>query len=312
MRLFTKLTILIGIFLYFSTVVNAECIGVVTAGGGSDYWERVLKGAWQAGEELGITVYVRGPVDAANEYGQKKIIDSMIKKGCSGLVLAPNSVKRKKDVALLSAQGIPTVYIDRDIGGERISVIKTNSFLAGELAGRQMAKALKGKGRVAVFREILGAEPTVYRENGFIKAAVRGGLDVVSDESVGTMIGEVRENVAKFLQKGIKIDGIFTPNESTTIGTAVTLKRFNLAGKIVHIGFDSSEFIINSLKSNQLYGFILQNPYEMGYQGVHTIYRAMKGKSIKTIIETEVVFVNRDNIDTNRIKKMMTFDPSHK
>lgn len=301
--------ILIVMFLLSGITVNAECIGLVTAGGGLDYWGDVKKGAKKAGKELGIKVHVRGAVDEANEQAQYMLINMMIKKkGCRGLILAANSEDRKKDVAQLKSLGIPTVYIDRDIGGERICVIKTNSFHAGELAGREMAKALRGKGKVAIFRERKKAEPTTSRENGFIKAAVKGGLDVVVDEVVGTMVGEVRTKVSKILRRTKHLDGIFTPNESTTIGTIATLKKFKLAGKVVHIGFDSTKFIIEALRCNQLYGIILQNPYEMGYQGVYTIYRAMKGKSIKTDIETKVVFVNRDNLNNAKIKEMIGLD----
>lgn len=309
MKFITQKAVLTAIVLLYGTIANAECIGLVTAGGGHAYWEQVERGANQAVKELGVTLHTRGAVDSANEQAQHVLIDKFInREGCRGLVLAANSVDKKKVVAQLKAQGVPTVYIDRDIGGERISVIKTNSFSAGELAGEEMAKALKGRGKVAVFRERENREPTTARENGFIKAANKGGLEVVVDVVVGSMVGQVRINVFDILQNTTNLDGIFTPNESTTTGTLATLKRVKLAGKIIHIGFDSNEYIVKSVQYDQLYGFILQSPYEIGYQGVHTVYRAMKGQSIKTDIETGVVFVDRDNINTTKIKKKLGLD----
>lgn len=132
----------------------AQCIAVITAGGGQTFWRDVREGAVQAGKELEIKVYVRGAIDESNIQGQKHLINTLMRQGCQGLVLAPNAKERKKDVAQLKHQGIPTVtvYVDRDIGGDRISVIKTDNFAAGELAGREMVKALKGK--VAVFRSL--------------------------------------------------------------------------------------------------------------------------------------------------------------
>jgi ribose transport system substrate-binding protein len=220
-------------------------------------------------------------------------------------VLAPNTEERKRDVAQLKAQGIKTVYIDRDMGGERISVIKTNNSSEGESAGRKMVKALKGKGRVAVLRFNRDVTTTTSRANAFIKEAVKGGLEIVVDEYLGTMVGDARRKAVKILTKAGNIDGIFTPNESTTMGTIASLRALNMAGKVIHIGFDSSEFMIKALKSNDMYGFVVQRPFEMGYQGVHTVYQAMQGKSVKNQIDTGVVFVNRENLTNTKIKEML-------
>ena len=292
-------------FFCFESSAWAECVGVVTAGGGQRFWGDVIKGANQAGKELGIEIHARGAVDEANVEGQRYIIESTMKFGCEGLVLAPNSKDRIKDVAQLKAQGIPTVFIDRDIGGDRISVIKTENFSAGEKAGIEMAKALGGKGKIALLRFNEDVVSTTARENGFIKGATGGGLEIVVDQYIGTMVGEARTEAYRIL-KGLKrIDGIFTPNESTSLGVIKALERLNKAGNVVHIGFDSHKVMIESLKSQHIYGFIVQSPFQMGYQGVHTVYRAMHGKDIKQEVYTDVVFINRENINHKEIRRML-------
>ena len=305
MKLLIKIIIIAGMFFCFESSAWAECVGVVTAGGGQRFWGDVIKGANQAGKELGIEIHARGAVDEANVEGQRYIIESTMKFGCEGLVLAPNSKDRIKDVAQLKAQGIPTVFIDRDIGGDRISVIKTENFSAGEKAGIEMAKALGGKGKIALLRFNEDVVSTTARENGFIKGATGGGLEIVVDQYIGTMVGEARTEAYRIL-KGLKrIDGIFTPNESTSLGVIKALERLNKAGNVVHIGFDSHKVMIESLKSQHIYGFIVQSPFQMGYQGVHTVYRAMHGKDIKQEVYTDVVFINRENINHKEIRRML-------
>ena len=304
-KLLNKIIIIAAIFFCFESSATAECVGVVTAGGGKGFWGDVIKGANQAGKELGIEIYARGAVDEANLEGQRYIIESTIKFGCKGLVLAPNSKDRKKDVAQLKAQGIPTVFIDRDIGGDRISVIKTDNFSAGEKAGIEMAKALRGKGKIALLRFKKNLFTTTARENGFIKGATSGGLEIVVDQYLGTRVGEARSEAYRIL-KGLKrIDGIFTPNESTSLGVIKALERLNKAGKVVHIGFDAHKIMIESLKSQHIYGFIVQRPFQMGYQGVHTVYRAMHGKSVKQEVNTDVVFITSEHINHTEIKIML-------
>ncbi|MBT3257602.1 MAG: substrate-binding domain-containing protein [Deltaproteobacteria bacterium] len=304
-KLLSKMIIIAGMFFCFGSYATAECIGVVTAGGGQGFWGDVIKGANQAGKELGIEIHARGAVDEANVEGQRYIIESTMKFGCKGLVLAPNSKDRKKDVAQLKAQGIPTVFIDRDIGGDRISIIKTENFSAGEKAGIEMAKALGGKGKIAILRFNEDVASTTARENGFIKGASSGGLEIVVDQYIGTMVGEARSEAYRILKISKRIDGIFTPNESTSLGVIKALERLNKAGKVVHIGFDAHRIMIESIKSKHIYGFIVQRPFQMGYQGVHTVYRAIHGKDIKQKVNTDVVFIGRENINQTEIRKIL-------
>jgi ribose transport system substrate-binding protein len=119
------------------------------------------------------------------------------------------------------------------------------------------------------------------------------------------MVGEARSEAYRILKASKGIDGIFTPNESTSLGAIKALERLNKAGKVVHIGFDAHKIMIESLNSQHIYGFIVQRPFQMGYQGVHTVYRAMHGKDVKQEVNTGVVFINRKNINHAKIRKML-------
>ena len=48
------------------------------------------------------------------------------------------------------------------------------------------------------------------------------------------------------------IDGIFSPNESTTFGMLRALQDGGFAGKVRFVGFDSSEKLVEALKSGQI------------------------------------------------------------
>ena len=302
---FLNIIILTLLFLNISPSAAAECIGVVTAGGGQGFWRSVIKGANQAGKELDVKIYARGAIDESNEQGQRHIIESIIKHGCTGLVLAPNSNDQNKIVSQLKKQGIPTVFIDRDIGGERISVIKTENFVAGEKAASEMVKALHGKGKIALLRMHENVLATTAREEGFIKVASSEGLAIVVDQYIGTRIGEARNNAYQILKKSPDIDGIFTANESTSIAVIKALEQLNRSGKVLHIGFDAANIMVKALKSNRIYGFITQKPFQMGYLGVYTMHNVLQGKAVKQEIDTGVVFINRENINHTEIKRML-------
>lgn len=276
-----------------------ECIGVVPAGGGYAFWKSVEAGARQAGKELNAEIYFRGPADEADIYAQAAIIDSVPEQPCNGLVLAPNARERASQVAALKAMGIPTVYIDRDPGGaDVIGVVATDNVSAGRLAGEQMAKALGGHGNVALLRLKRGTVSTDDRERGFLEGATKGGLVVVLDAYLGTKVGDARTNARKELEayRG-QIDGIFTPNEFTTMATLVVLQEMNRAGKAVHIGFDINERLANAVRTGEIAGLVVQRPFDMGYQGVLMVYRKIHGLPIHTrIIDTGAEFVTKANL----------------
>ena len=286
----------------------ASCIGVVTAGGGAGFWREVQQGAQQAAKDLNIKVIVRGPIDEINSKGQSSVIKSVIQWGCLGLVLAPNSMDRKDDVNALMKKGIPTVYIDRDVGGERISVIKTQNYQAGILAGIKMAKALNGQGNIALLRMAKEVITTTHRENGFIKGATGGGLKIAFEGYVGTTIGKARTNIQEMLSSLEGINGIFTPNESTTLSAIKALQTLPQHAGALHIGFDAHDLILESVLNKSMYGFIAQKPFLMGYKGVVTAHKAMQGKVVQRLINTDTIFVSDENIHLQGIKSLLGID----
>jgi ribose transport system substrate-binding protein len=298
--------IFVGLILFnISSPVVGKCIAVVTAGGGQNFWNSVIEGANQAGRELSIKIYARGAVDENNEEGQRKIINAAIKSGCTGLVLAPNSENQREIVDRLKTQGIPTVFIDRDIHSESISVIKTENFTAGKKAALEMAKALDRKGKIVVLRTNKNVKTTTARENGFIQEATAQGLEIIIDQYIGTRIGEERKNAYKILKNAEHVDGIFTPNEASTMAVIKVIEQLNKPHKIIHIGFDAPKLVIDALKSNHIYGFMVQDPFQIGYLGIYTVNDALLGKVVEKKVNTEAVFINQENINTVEIQKLL-------
>lgn len=308
MRAFTAFILWVGIGLLSPVTVMANCIGVVTAGGGTGFWGDVEKGAKLAGRELGIPVHVRGAIEELNHEGQRSIIDFMVLNGCGGLVIAPTTAERTADVLRLKIGGIPTVYIDRDIGGSPVSVIKTNNLEAGQLAAAEMLKVLNGTGRIAVLRQNKNVTTTKQREDAFVKAAIKGGLKIVLDDYIGADVGGARVHAFNLLSKEANIDGIFTPNESTSLGVIKAIEKLEIAGEVVHIGFDLSKTMVDAIKEGTMFGTVVQQPFQMGYQGVNTVYQAMMGKSARQNIDVGVIFLHKKNIEDTKIKKMFSLN----
>jgi ribose transport system substrate-binding protein len=244
-----------------------------------------------------VAVRVRGPNREGNVAGQLQIIDKLLQHGCKALVIAPAGAQLAEQARALKDRGVSTWFIDRDAGDSAavVAVLSTDNFNAGVLAGEQMVKTLGGQGRVALLRHQVGIASTSERERGFVQSATAGGLQVIFDQYLSTDEQQVLSDFATVVPQ---LQGVFTPNQSTTLLTLGALRRVQATGRIAHIGFDGDSVLVEALRNAELAGLVLQQPYQMGYQGVQQAARLMRGEAIgPRQVRLAARYLDRANID---------------
>ena len=102
-----------------------------------------------------------------------------------------------------------------------------------------------------------------------------------------------------------KVDGIFTPNESSTAGMLLALQDIGKAGAITFVGFDYSSSFLEPLQKGELKGFVAQNPVNMGYLGVKTMVDHLRGQAVPKTVDTGVVMVTLDNLNEPAIQAVI-------
>jgi len=70
------------------------------------------------------------------------------------------------------------------------------------------------------------------------------------------------------------------------------------AGKVMFVGFDATQMFVDAMKSKQLHGIVVQNPFNMGYLGVRTMVENLRGRSVEKRIDTGVAMITPENLDT--------------
>jgi ribose transport system substrate-binding protein len=287
-----------------------ECIGVVPASA-QLFWSQVKAGALQAGLDVGVEIYFRGPIREGSVEVQAQLIDKVVARGCKALVIAPSGAELNAKVRALKARGIPTIYIDRDAGGSEVrALIATNNYRAGQLAGQHLGQALRGKGRVGVMQMSPAATSTSERRRGFIQAVRAAGLTIVFDQPLGgnpdTTFKVLREQLPQ-------LDALFTTNGSTTRETHAALLRLQATGQLLHVGFDTGQVLLDALRAGQIDALVVQQPYAMGYQGVRLAERAMREPRVATPrqhIELDAVLVTRERLDSPEVKALLAMPES--
>ena len=108
----------------------------------------------------------------------------------------------------------------------------------------------------------------------------------------------------------LAIDGIFTPNESTTLAMLRVLEDNGWAGKVKFVGFDASDSLVKGLGDAHIDGLVLQDPVNMGYLGVKTMVAHIRGETVERRIDTGVRLVTRDHMNDADAKELLHPDLS--
>lgn len=285
-----------------------ECVAVITAGTGHHFWRAIEAGALQAGNELGVDIFFRVLYDDTSVDAQEQLLREALEKQCIGVVLAPNSSEHRKTLDLFRQKKLPIVLIDRSMAlGAVYAQVMTNNYRAGQQAAREMVARLRGEGSVTVLRLKPGVASTDAREQGFLDEIKNSSLTLLPPVYIGTGIVEIRHNADIYFQQHIsELDGLFTPNEATTLGVMAEIKRKGHEKRLVHIGFDYNRYLIQGLASGEIDGLLLQQPHAIGFRGVKLVMEAHKGKPAPNeVLYTPVFYLTTENMHSTQAKQFL-------
>jgi ribose transport system substrate-binding protein len=60
------------------------------------------------------------------------------------------------------------------------------------------------------------------------------------------------------------------------------------------------------MKRKEMDGFVLQNPFEMGYRAVKTMVAHLRGEQVPAVIDTGVTIVTPENMDSDAMKTLLS------
>jgi ribose transport system substrate-binding protein len=291
-------------------------LAIIPQGSLQSYWKAIHAGAIKAETDLiqmGMSVRVawKAPVREDDRDEQAKIVEGFVKQKVQGIVLAPfDSRALVGPVEAAARAEIPTVVVDSALETPQIvSFIATDNKRGGALAADRMGELLSGSGSVLVLRYQEGSASTEDREKGFaqrLRQAFPNMKLIMPTEFAGaTRDSAKRAAVSLLAQYGDDLRGVFTPNESSTAGMLMALSAAQKAGKVVLVGFDSSDVYVDSLRHKQLHGLVVQDPFRMGELAVKTLVDHLTGKTVPKRIDTGSTMVTLDNMDRPEIKKLL-------
>jgi ribose transport system substrate-binding protein len=295
-----------------SLAFSAERIAVIPKGTTHSFWKSVEAGAKKAGDELGVEIIWKGPLKEDDRAQQIAVVQQFVASGVSAIVLAPlDDVALRGPVKSAAERKIPVVIFDSALKGEPgkdfVSFVATDNRRGGQIGGEELARLLGGKGKVVLLRYSEGSASTGEREAGFVEVIHKypGITITVENRYAGATVSSAQDAAMNLIDKVREADGIFCPNESSTQGMLLALRQTGLVGKKAFVGFDTSPALNAALNKGDIQALVAQNPTKMGYLGVVTAVKALRGEKVEQTIDTGCVLVTRTNQNEPAVKAVL-------
>ncbi|WP_368185712.1 ABC transporter substrate-binding protein [Aestuariibius sp. HNIBRBA575] len=288
-----------------ASFATAGEIAVIVKTTNSSFWQNVNKGATAAiAGHAEHTMTFNGPASESAIADQVALVENAINRGVAAIVLAPSDPEALAPVVQRAYEaGIPVAIIDSGLaeGSEQYyqTFLSTDNCAAGEQAAQLMIESAGSTGKVAVMSYVAGVGSEIGRVGCFVDyLGDNSDIEIVGPFYSQSQMATALNQTTDILAANGDLVGIFGANEPTAIGMGRAIEQAGKAGQITAIGFDGNADLQDMVKSGTLLSTAVQGSFQMGELGVNAVADILAGNSVTDFIDTGVVMVTADNIDT--------------
>jgi ribose transport system substrate-binding protein len=244
----------------------------------SDFWTIARKGCEKADAELqDVSVEFKIPSDGtAGE--QKRIIDDLLAKGIDGIAISP--VDPENQTQLINDAAKQTLVFTQDSDApksDRACYVGTDNVEAGRQAGALIKEALPQGGKIMVFVGKLDARNAQERLQGIREALAGSNVTIIDTRTDDTDRVRAKSNVADTLVKHPDVAGLvglWSYNGPAILGA---VRDAGKTGQVRIIAFDEEDETLAGVKDGAIYGTVVQQPFEFGYQAIRIMAASLAG-----------------------------------
>ena len=286
------------------------------------FWTIAEAGTKKAATELDVDVAFRRPLNGTAAE-QKEIIEDLLTRQVQAIAISVNDPVNQRDFLNRIADRVPVITQDNDApDSKRLCYIGTNNYQAGLDAGKMVKEVMEDGGTIAIF--VGKPDPLNARERR------QGVLDALAEEkdAKGPTYGKfkllntyydyvdqkkAKDNAADALtqlrdQPNVCLVGLWAYNPPAMLSAA---KDAGKAGKVKIVAFDEDENTLIGIKDGYVYGTIVQQPFEFGYQSVKLMTSLAKadrsGIPANGIMYIPHLIIMKDNVEEfhERLNKLL-------
>lgn len=269
---------------------------------GNPYWVDARLGLEDKARILGVKSELRGPT-GTDPNQQIKEFEQLIARKPAGILIAPASDALHAVINRAVDEGIPVICIDTDEPkSKRYSYIGTDNYNAGRQSGELLAKAIGGRGEVALLM-IPGQSNHEARAQGCKDALLKyQGIKIVKIGNDLALSTEAEKVARSILQAYPNLAGFGCIDAAGGEGCAVAVQEVGKIGKVKIIAMDRNETTLDYIAQGIIEASIAQRTYTMAYIGLQLLYDLHHNniKLVNNWKEAKIIPLP-DNIDTGTI-----------
>lgn len=287
---------------------SRRTLALVTAVANEPFSVALACGAFAEAKALGYELEVQAP-PRLEPAVQASVVNTVTLKKPEAVLVAPVDAEAlTRPLRTLADEGSRVVLVDTEVNDETVGVsrISSNNVQGGALGARALASLLPDGGFVLVLGARRGVAVTDDRVLGFKDAlADFPKVKVVGEQYPGDDALKAEELVSALLVANPKVSAIFAASPVVGTGAAAALKAAGKTGAVKLVEFDATPTQVESLRAGTVQALIAQRPWAIGQAGVQQAVRALEGKLPPPRVQTELVEVNAQNVDTPAMAKVL-------
>lgn len=251
-----------------------------------------MKAAMKSGDEL---VVMDAGFDPAKQITD---IEDMIQQGVDAMLIDPVDSKGiQASLEACKAANIPVIAYNSPVSDASMvaSTVASDNFMAGQLIGEELAKALNFKGDIAMLTYNV-AQVCADRANGFLDALKQyPDMKVVDSQEIQPGVDTALPVMENILQSYPSLTGVFALNDPSAIGCAAAVESAGLLDKIKIVGVDGSDDGKKAITEGKMLASAAQHPVDIGKISIETAYSIISGSTVEANIKVPVELINKDN-----------------
>lgn len=268
--------------------------------GASDFWIFSRRGCEKADAELEDFKVDFRLVSDATSAEQRRIIDDLIVRGVKAIAISPIDPVNQKPMLDDLCEKITVITCDSDIpDSKRLCYLGTDNVAAGRQAGELIKEVLPNGGKIMIFVGKKDTQNAKERIQG-IKEAIAGSkveiIDIRTDNNDKVV---AKSNVSDALVRYPDIAccvGLWNYNGPAILNAVTDADKF---GTVKIVCFDEDEETLAGVRDGYIYGTVVQQPYEFGYQSIKLLADIINGDKSKIppdrLIIVPTLTIKKDN-----------------
>jgi ribose transport system substrate-binding protein len=242
------------------------------------FWTIARAGCEEAAKALGnVQLDFRIP-SSGGIAEQQQILDDLVAAGVDGIAVSPiDPVDQTEFLDKIASQTLLVCHDSDAPNSKRVCYIGTDNTAAGVEAGKLIKEAIPSGGKIVLFVGSLDAQNAKERYAG-IKKELAGSnvqiLDVRTDETDTVRAQKNAEDTLVKYPDVACLVGLWSYNGPAILNA---VREASQAGKVKIVCFDENAETLEGVASGDIYGTVVQQPYEFGKQAITRMAKYLEG-----------------------------------